>query len=433
MRVLPSVALLLLGCWSPTAEYVPWDASPSERLDAASAPDASTLDASVAADAAPDAALPTDASRQTDASAPDASGRDAAVVHADDAGLIPKLPLLEESLCRTPPMPEPACPSPGGCVLLVSSQGQVEVLATMQALQAAQAWVVHATDDEVLLQVRRSSASPGPERLVRVEVATRSRTDLDSQPPSQNPSYSAPSTSPGYGTWMVRATGATSRRYDLMLSVGGAALVGAMPSIPVPTTRGVAEGTDYYVGHDGEVASYYPAGGGALLKLGSGESVQDLAVESGVVWALVVRAGTSEIRRVTRQGAVDTVARAEERLGSLAVVDGVVWALGGQGLLEVRPGQTPRWRYRGELFPQHSGTLAPESLVARGGRLYLGQICHFDADAPEYGTVEIDPRAGTARWLEHDPAFPFVGAPVARQSWEQPPIFVGGRLLRVVP
>ncbi|MGC4115140.1 MAG: hypothetical protein QM765_11135 [Myxococcales bacterium] len=391
------------------------------------------LDASLPA--APDAAppMPDATSPAPDAAAP---GRDSGViVVADDAGLIPALPPLSESLCRTPPMPSPTCPVDGGCFMLVSQDGLAEVLVSLAELEAAQAWVVHATEQRVLFQVRRGSAA-GPERLVSVDVATRARIELDSQPPSQNVTYQTAATEPTYGTWLVRGTGAGSRKYDLLLAVGDGAATGAMPGIPMPTTRGVAVGTDYFVGHAGVLASYYPAGGGTLQKLASGEELVDLAaVDGSAVYYLVAQKAsvTTELRRYDRKAFTSEVlAQASERLVSLALVGQTVYALGGQGLWEIAPGSSPRWRYRG-LFPQHAGTLDPKSLVAKDGKLYLAQICHFDADAPEYGTVEIDPVLGTARWLEEDPDFPFVGAPAARQSWDTPPILVAGRLLVFAP
>ncbi len=64
--------------------------------------------------------------------------------------------------------------------------------------------------------------------------------------------------------------------------------------------------------------------------------------------------------------------------------------------------------YRGETFPQYGGTLAADSLKAICDKLYLGSICHYDADAPGYGTVELNLTTRQARWLNLDAAWPYV-------------------------
>ena len=62
--------------------------------------------------------------------------------------------------------------------------------------------------------------------------------------------------------------------------------------------------------------------------------------------------------------------------------------------------------YRGGGFIQ--GFFRLKNLLAESGRLYVGEICYPDADAPEWGTVELVPpsvpgatpaSAGRATWL----------------------------------
>jgi hypothetical protein len=104
----------------------------------------------------------------------------------------------------------------------------------------------------------------------------------------------------------------------------------------------------------------------------------------------------------------------DDLLGSLVVRPEAAYVLGNQALYRVpRAGGPTERLYAGEPFPQYAGTLRQASLRADGDKLYLSQVCHFDADAPEYGTVELDLALGSARWLNRAPGFPFL-------PWVQP-------------
>jgi hypothetical protein len=97
-----------------------------------------------------------------------------------------------------------------------------------------------------------------------------------------------------------------------------------------------------------------------------------------------------------------------------------VYALTGRGLYRAPlTGGAPVSVYLGDDLPQHAGTLKANSLRAEGGRLFLDQACHLDADAPEYGTVELNLSIGRARWLNNDPAFPFVPQVHGRFGWDR--------------
>ncbi|MBM4779131.1 MAG: hypothetical protein GQE15_15605 [Archangiaceae bacterium] len=82
-----------------------------------------------------------------------------------------------------------------------------------------------------------------------------------------------------------------------------------------------------------------------------------------------------------------------------------------------------------ELAPSNLGTLSAPRLV--GGRLFFDQVCERlspTVDVP--GNVELDFVLGEARWLNEDPAFPFVrgarpDAPGFRDVFTSPEVIVG--------
>lgn len=93
----------------------------------------------------------------------------------------------------------------------------------------------------------------------------------------------------------------------------------------------------------------------------------------------------------------------------LVILENDVYALDPRSLVRVpRTGGVVQTVYAGEAFPQYDGTLRGSSLEAIDGKLYLGQVCEFDADAPTYAAVELDLQYLTARYLEEDPNYPFV-------------------------
>lgn len=78
--------------------------------------------------------------------------------------------------------------------------------------------------------------------------------------------------------------------------------------------------------------------------------------------------------------------------------------------------------YAGGPFIQ--GFLRLEGLLSEAGRYYVGDLCHPDADAPEWGTVELTPPSplgalpvtpGSARWITGTPSWPW-STPIVDKS-----------------
>lgn len=82
-----------------------------------------------------------------------------------------------------------------------------------------------------------------------------------------------------------------------------------------------------------------------------------------------------------------------------------------------------------ELAPSNLGTLSAPRLV--GGRLFFDQVCERVTPAVDVsGNVELDFVLGDARWLNEDPAFPFVpgarpDAPGYRDVFTSAEVIVG--------
>jgi hypothetical protein len=204
-------------------------------------------------------------------------------------------------------------------------------------------------------------------------------------------------------------------------------------SLPRPTSNARAWGSNYFVAFPDGVHRFYPAGESLIAPLeAEGEEVRSLDVDATDLVYLQCSTTRFEHCTLYRMGTTGgPQPRVElayfEGLGggvlrrtSLVLLDGYVYVLGVRELVRVpKAGGPVELVYRGEEFPQYGGTLNSGSLVERQGKLYFGSVCHFDADAPGYATVELAPSAGTARWVELDPAFPFVPHVTPYQPWER--------------
>jgi hypothetical protein len=94
------------------------------------------------------------------------------------------------------------------------------------------------------------------------------------------------------------------------------------------------------------------------------------------------------------------------------------------GVYLVAPSQrTARLIYAGGPFIQ--GYQKLEGLVFASGRYHVGEVCYPDADAPDWGTVELTPPSalgsvpqtpGASRWLTGTPEWPFRTPVVDRSS-----------------
>lgn len=234
---------------------------------------------------------------------------------------------------------------------------------------------------------------------------------------------------PAYGLWYIavlRSSGGVET-HDLMLAAGiaagGTAQVAAPHLTQLPTSNAVAVGSTYYVAFPDGLYSFFADGGGRLVPLtsvsGEHETITRIAADATDIVFLQCTdfPARCALRRYDRStNATTTLLRDLEQLvgsvstgTSVALNAGHAYVLGVLHLLRVpRAGGAVEVVYSGEEFPQYTGTLRGDSLQAIDGKLYFGSVCEFDADAPTYGAVELDPVGLTARWLELDPNYPFV-------------------------
>ena len=112
-----------------------------------------------------------------------------------------------------------------------------------------------------------------------------------------------------------------------------------------------------------------------------------------------------------------------ELAGSMVLWGSELYVLTGRSLLRYpAQGGAPTVVFTGGPLPQHPGTLMQKSLRRVGNTLRFGSVCHFDADAPGYGTMDLDPIAATARWMNVDPAFPMIEGLAPYMNYEQMPV-----------
>ena len=376
-------------------------------------------------------------------------GGGGSVVANPDAGLVVPLARLPEASCgRVESLSTTPCPRDAGTCISLLRSGQAEVnVATETDIPAAKNFGMRpiapagngflfmvGTTMETSFYYARAGAAP------RV-LQTAPQLDV-----------MAIANQSSYGIWYVAQpdslTGIFSR--DLMLVVGaengGSASV-AFRNLPeAPTSNGVAVGSDYFVAFPDGLHSFNPAGGGRISPLtsisGQAETIGHIAATSTDVVYLQctefpARCAVRRFDRALNQ--TSTLLRDLTQLvggvstgASVAVVGSHAYVLGALQLLRVPlTGGAPELVYAGEEFPQYTGTLRGGSLEAIGGKLYFGSVCFFDADAPGYGAVEVDPTSFTARWLELDANYPFVPyledrIHSSRVAWPTPAgVFVG--------
>ncbi len=355
------------------------------------------------------------------------TGSDGGPAVLPDAGFVARLANLDERRCNTR-LPVPgACAVDGGeCITFHRADGGVEEVATSTQVFSGStfhyplglvggglAFVTYGVGGGSTLWHARPGAPPA--------IVQTTSDALQSV-------YGVADARPTYGFWYLaeRYAGSppmlTSRALMLDANLPPSGATAASATLPRPTSNAAANGSNYYVAFEDGLHSFYPAGGGLISAVGAtDETIVALDVDDEAVVYLQCRAPwptRCHVFRVDHRPVPQTrllLATLDGLAGgvgpgvSIALLGGHVYVLGVQGLVRVpRAGGPVELVYRGEAFPQYGGTLQSGSLLVLGDKLYFGGICHFDADAPGYGTIELDPVARTARWLDDDPAYPFV-------------------------
>ena len=341
-----------------------------------------------------------------------------------DAGLVTALAHLAPARCGVARNLGGPCEGDAGmCItLLRSGLPELSVVTDLEVAPATFVPIGPVTGGFLFAQ-RDGAASQSTLRYSRLPAPTRviqAATDL---------SVFALADEPSYGLWYIASSqsspGVTTN--DLMLvadiTAGGTAVIAAPSLAALPTSNAVAVGSSYFVAFPDGLYSYYAAGGGRLVPLssvtGEHETITRIAADATDIVFLQCTDFPSRcaLRRHDRgTGVTTTLVRDLEQLvgsvstgTSVALNAGHAYVLGVLHLLRVpRAGGAVEVVYSGEEFPQYTGTLRGDSLQAIDGKLYFGSVCEFDADAPTYGAVELDPVGLTARWLELDPNYPFV-------------------------
>lgn len=344
-----------------------------------------------------------------------------------DGGLVAPLGPLDPALDPTLPGPcgrvfpqAPRCASGGSCLVLELPSGTRTEIATPLQVSPATLWhypvgpmrggfAFVTTDGSSTLWL---AGAGGPPRA------------LETTPPSVELHVKG-FDEDDVGAWYIAERRAWTPQpmlhsRELMVKLSGFPLSRAAANLAPPTSNGVAVGTRYYVGLEDGLHRFATPGEGMLVHAtGADEFIAAVAADTaGAVFlqCRVAQRHRCTLWRTERAagevaspvGALELAQTNLHQKGSVALLGGHAYVLGAEGLLRVpRGGGAFEQVYAGAPWAGW-GTLQADSLRALGGRLYFGGVCQFDSDAPTYGSIELDPGALTARWLESDPAFPFV-------------------------
>ncbi len=346
--------------------------------------------------------------------------------------VIPQPAPLTEAQCEwSLPDGSAACGNEGGPCLVLHRKGQAPtaVLTGADFVDDSFHFMSLVTDDYLFFATYRTVFThPGPPRFVAAPALGGGMTDLLALPEHASlNNIEGAAWNPSWGLWFISdLNDVTPRRNVHLASNAGGELTGssvAYPDVGAPVSNAVARGSGYLVAHADGLYEYYPAGRSRLVEQ---EGIRAIAANEDVV-AYSVCAPPNFID-CTVHGYDRTALTTWAYTGffgdvfSLAIVGDELFGLSGRYLFRAPlSGSVAAVRYEGGTLPQHSGTLLSRSLRADGNKLYFQQVCYFDADAPGYGTIELDPTLGTARWLNTDPDFPFVNNLGVYQGWGPSP------------
>jgi hypothetical protein len=321
---------------------------------------------------------------------------------------------LTEAQCQWASRNSDCANDAGTCLTLYQpTQAPIEVLTDAQLGVENYHFTPFADEDWVFFTTYRSIFDPpGVSRFQAIPALGGTLHDvLVLQQPTQRFNMVSGVARVPYGTWFVAEVSEnTLTNRTLYLASFGTTwnATVAKTNVPPLTTNAVALGSDYFVGHADGVWGYYAAGAGRIAQM---TGVTSVAATNAEVVFSACTATSCSVYRHDRQSQLTTPVHGPvvDKIGSVAILGGNIWALGAQTLTRIplAPGAA-EVVYRGTSFPQHAGTLHNGHLKVINGKLSFGSICEFDADAPGYGTIELDPVAKTARWVNLISGFPYL-------------------------
>lgn len=328
-------------------------------------------------------------------------------------GLISSPGAITQAQCRGPRFAADCASDAGTCLVLFRPNlPPLEVLSQAQLGTLSSPLTAHANDDWYLFTTGPTVAGDRA-RLVAVPSLGGPAQDLlVLQRPTDRFESVFSAASSAYGTWFiaeVEANGVRSSTLYLARNLGPTlGLVGVAQFLPPPVTEGVALDADYFVAFADGVWGYDATGGHRLVQA---SGVNALAASAREVVFSTCEGTRCAVHRFDRWSFVTTplLPPAENGIGSVAIVGGDAWALG-PGTLTRIPLTHPDAAevvFRGGPNPA-PGTLDPRSLKVDVRKVSVGALCSVDPDAREYGTIELDLTTRSARWLNLDPAYPFL-------------------------
>lgn len=347
------------------------------------------------------------------------------VIIITDGGLVYPLPELPEESCGT--QQQFACPNDAGACVTWETPGSQQIVITTAQLDNF-TYIAGRVGDELAYV---TSSADGGSALWTAAAGRAPKLIHESEEIAMSALSASPS---GYAWWFVGAQGSgpNSRRYEIsyVLPTGGVNQA-VSPKAAPPVSNGVAYGSSYVVALADGLHAFYPAGESLLVPMSviANDSIPSIAVDEATEDVFYVRFDITNGHRLWRHShssGNETLLTDLPAMGGIytkvggmiALHDGYVYVISVVGLYRVpMTGGALQLVFRGEAFPQYGGTLKSASLVRHGDKFYFGKICHFDADAPGYGTVELDIANLSARWLDLDPAYPLVPHVVGYQAW----------------
>lgn len=356
----------------------------------------------------------------------------------NDAGVTPPIaPIAElpEANCGT--LQVLRCPSgPDGC-LTWETPGTQQVVARQSEFGELQSILGRVGDEFVYVSANAAGGSTMWTRSATTAPRALKTTNAGTKLQSGQAISRAPS---GSAWWFVGhyVTGVGSGTFEINYVMPGGQVATAATKSAYPTSNGVAFGSNYVVALNDGLYSFSATDETRLVQTTGieGDKIHSVDVDEANGFIFYVRYDGPTGDRLMRRSinsqdevlmsAVPRVQALGAATGSsLSVHDGYVYVLSVLGLYRIpvnTPGQL-ELVFAGEEFPQYGGTLQNLSLVRHGDKLYFGKVCHHDADAPGYGTIELDITQRSVRWLDLDPAYPVVPHVASYDSWPGGPVF----------
>lgn len=361
----------------------------------------------------------------TDGGANDA-GTDAGMGLSDGGPLVPELSALPEAACHALTVAGTCASDAGPCLLEHRQSHAPHELANF----SSSLFVVQGSAGHGGVLYGTSSDGANPDRVWFTPSQTSlagwfisgdgSPVLLKSLPGGTTLHGLTDFASFGTGFWFIaRTSSSAGERYEVIRAddfTASVTTVATLTAQPTSTLVATDDGNAYLGTTDG-LTRYTTAGWSMLAPPQPNHTIRGVDSDGSSVWTLECDSTNCGIwtflLSASTQTKLASLPLIEEQLSMnarpMVSARGALYVLSASEVVQVDVSTgTTSQLYAGQPFPQFTGTLKRGSLRTDGAQLFFGNVCHFDADDPQYGSVAIDLATRTARWLELDANAPHV-------------------------